>query len=132
MTVTSAMMARLGPLEIDVEDTVKAQLMTDSGVPVEVSLDYLSRRYRRGIEVIGTDATLRLDWARRTLEIENAVEVTQEPVEWAIDLSYQREARRLLAFADDALKPPVDAISGARSMALAGAIRLCSLTSPVR
>jgi predicted dehydrogenase len=132
MTVTSAIMARLGPLDIDVEDTVKAQLRTDSGVPVDVSLDYLSRRYRRGIEVIGTDATLRLDWARRTLEVENAAEVTQEPVEWAIDLSYQREAHRLLAFADEALEPPVDALSGARSMALAGAIRMCSLTTPVR
>ena len=69
--VVGAVVDRLGPLEIDVEDTVKAVLRHSSGVAAEVSLDYLSRRYRRGIEVVGDAATVRLDWARSVLEIED-------------------------------------------------------------
>ncbi len=72
VAVTASMVARVGELDIDVEDTVKALLRTGDGVPVEVSLDYLSRRYRRGVELIGEDATLRFDWARQEIEIDRS------------------------------------------------------------
>ena len=35
------------------EDTVRAVLRTPDGAPVDIALDYLSRDYRRGIEVVG-------------------------------------------------------------------------------
>ncbi|MFQ5558721.1 MAG: Gfo/Idh/MocA family protein, partial [Acidimicrobiales bacterium] len=123
LEVISAVVARLGPLEIDVEDTVRAQLRTPSGVPVEIALDYLSRRYRRGIEVIGTRATIRLDWARHTLEVERAEERRELAVDWDIDRSYQREAERLLAFASGDAQPPVDATVATAGIELARAIR---------
>lgn len=121
--VVGAVVDRLGPLEIDVEDTVKAVLRSDRGLVAEVSLDYLSRRYRRGMEVIGTDATIRLDWARQVLEIEDGDGVMTEPAEAPVATSYERQARRFLDFVVGTTAPPVDAAQGARSVRLADAIR---------
>jgi predicted dehydrogenase len=115
LTVRGALVARLGGLEIDVEDTVRALLTTPDGVPVELALDYLSRTYRRGIEVIGSEATLRLDWARATLETEAADTPVAE--------SYVREAEAFLRFVRDGTPPPVDGAAGLASLRLADAIR---------
>ena len=122
-TVEGAVVDRVGPLEIDVEDTVKALLRHADGAVADVSLDYLSRRYRRGIEVIGTDATIRLDWAREVLEIEGGDSLESEPAATPVLDSYRRQAERFLAFVDGGTAPPVDAAEGARSVHLADAIR---------
>lgn len=122
-TVVGAVVARLGPLEIDVEDTVKALLRHDSGLVADVSLDYLSRRYRRGIEVIGDRATVRLDWARQVTEVEDSAGLTSEAASAPVQTSYQRQAERFLAFVTDGTPPPVDGAEGARSVRLADAIR---------
>jgi predicted dehydrogenase len=127
-TVLGAVVDRLGPLEIDVEDTVKALLRHADGAVAELSLDYLSRRYRRGVEVVGTDATLRLDWARQVLEVEDADGVASEPATTAVMDSYERQAERFLAFVRDGTAPPVDAAEGARSVQLAAAIRNAART----
>ena len=120
--LAGAIVDRIGPLEIDVEDTVRAILRRDDLV-AEISLDYLSRRYRRGVEVIGDAATLRLDWARNVLEVETAE--TCESSAAAVDVrqSYVRQAERFLAFVRGDAAPPVDAVEGARSVDLAERIR---------
>jgi predicted dehydrogenase len=123
LTVAGAVVDRLGPLDIDVEDTVKAVIRAGSGPVAEISLDYLSRRYRRGIEVVGDDATIRLDWSRAVLEIEDAEGVESQPAQVPVDRSYEAEARAFLAFVTDDVPPPVDAAGGARSVRLAHAIR---------
>ena len=122
-TVAGAIVDRVGPLEIDVEDTVKALLRHRSGVVAEVSLDYLSRRYRRGIEVIGTDATIRLDWARQVIEVEDATGVRSHSATTPLLASYERQAEWFLAFVTHGSTPPVNAAEGARSVLLADAIR---------
>ncbi|HVV36064.1 MAG TPA: Gfo/Idh/MocA family oxidoreductase [Acidimicrobiales bacterium] len=121
--VVGAVVDRVGPLEIDVEDTVRALLRRDDGVVAEVALDYLSRRYRRGVEVIGDAATLRLDWARGVLEVETAAGVDASPASADVTESYVRQAERFVAFVRGDAAPPVDATEGARSVALADAIR---------
>jgi predicted dehydrogenase len=121
--VVGAVVDRLGPLEIDVEDTVKAVLRHPSGVVVEVSLDYLSRRYRRGIEVIGERATVRLDWARSVLELEDGDGIDAQPAREPVGHSYARQAERFLAFAAGDAQPPVDGEAAAGSVRLAQAIR---------
>ena len=121
--VLGAEVGRAGPLAIDVEDTVKAVLRHATGVPVDVSLDYLSRRYRRGIEVVGDVATIRLDWARRVIEIEDADDVVVEPARDPVDRSYEVQARRFLAVARGEAAPLVDARTGAQSVRLADRIR---------
>jgi predicted dehydrogenase len=126
-SVLGAVVDRLGPLEIDVEDTVKALLRHATGAVAEVELDYLSRRYRRGVEVIGDKATIRLDWARQVVEIEDNEALLSEPATIPVLESYQRQADRFLAFIAGEAPAPVDAAEGARSVALADAIRRAAL-----
>lgn len=123
LAVVAAIMRRTGPLEIDVEDTVKALLQTPTGVPIELSLDYLSRRYRRGLEVVGTEATVRLDWAAGVIEVEDASGVEREPADTPIGASYELEASTFLAFVAGDEPAPVDARTGAASLDLARRIR---------
>jgi predicted dehydrogenase len=121
--VAGAVVDRIGPLEIDVEDTVKALVRTSAGIPVELSLDYLSRRYRRGIEVIGDEGTVRLDWARRTLELEQDDRREVRPASTPVDRSYEAEARHLLEFARGDTGPSVDVDTALVSLDLADRIR---------
>ena len=121
--VEGAVVDRVGPLEIDVEDTVSAVLRHRTGAVVNLSLDYLSRRYRRGVEVIGADATARLDWARGVIEIEDAKGVESLPADTPVAESYRRQAEHYLRFVAGNGAPPVDAAEGVRSVRLAEAIR---------
>ena len=123
VAVAAALVQRCGDLEIDVEDTVKALLITPGGAPVEVSLDYLSRRYRRGVELVGRDATLRLDWAREVLEIEDAQAVRSQPAAVAVARSYELQARAFVSWLSGGPRLPVDAETGAASLRLALDIR---------
>jgi predicted dehydrogenase len=123
LDVVGAIVSRVGPLEIDVEDTVKALLRTPTGVPVELSLDYLSRRYRRGLEVVGTEATVRLDWATGVIEVEDANDIEREPADAPIGASYELEASTFLAFVTGDAPAPVDARTGAASLELARRIQ---------
>ena len=125
--ILGAFVGRVGPLEIDVEDTVKALLRHQSGVVAEVSLDYLSRRYRRGIEVIGDRATVRLDWARAVLEVEDAAGIEVQTADEPVADSYSRQAERFLAFVAGEVDPPVDGETGAASIRLAASIRAASV-----
>ena len=119
LEVHAAFVGRVGPLEIDVEDTVKALLLADGIVPIEISLDYLSRGYRRGVEVIGTEATVRFDWATQELTVERGGDRRVEIVDTPVARSYEREAQRFLRFVVDGTPPPVDAATGAASLRLA-------------
>ena len=121
--VDAAVVDRCGDLEIDVEDTVKALLTTAAGAPVEVSLDYLSRRYRRGVELVGRDATLRLDWAREVLEIEDADGVRSESADVAVARSYELQAEAFVTWLAGGPPLPVNAAAGAASLRLAMDIR---------
>jgi predicted dehydrogenase len=123
LEVIGAVVERMGPLEIDVEDTVKALLRHEDGVAVELSLDYLSRRYRRGFEAVGDQATVRLDWARAVIEIEDDDGVHAEPADIPVAQSYRREAERFLSFVAGEADAPVDGEAGAAVVRLADQIR---------
>jgi predicted dehydrogenase len=126
LSVTSAVVDRVGDLEIDVEDTVRAQLRAPDGAPVEIALDYLSRDYRRGIEVIGTEATVRLDWARKVIEVADADGVQVEDADVPLDRSYEDEAAAFLGWLDGDDELPVDVESALASLRLADQIRAVS------
>jgi predicted dehydrogenase len=121
--VIGAVLDRLGPLDIDVEDTAHALLRHVDGWTAEVALDYLSRQYRRGVEIVGTEATARLDWARKVLEREANGHVEVRTADVPVDRSYEIEAARFLAFVDGGEAPPVDGIVGLRSLRLSERIR---------
>jgi predicted dehydrogenase len=125
LKVVAAAIDRLGSLDIDVEDSVHALLHAeDPAVTVEVSLDYLSRRYRRGIELVGDMATLRLDWARGVIEIEDREGVEKIEASAAVDSSYEREAIHFLDWIEGRGRPHVDGREGGASLRLADDIRV--------
>ena len=123
LTVNGAIVRRVGDLEIDVEDVALALFEHESGAAVAISLDYLSRAYRRGIEVVGTEGTARLDWATRTITVENAEGRRTEDAVADLADSYVDQAGRFLAWLRGDGKPPVGGREGARSVALADAVR---------
>ncbi len=122
-TVEGAVLDHVGLLELDVEDTVSALLSRNDGTVITVSLDYLSRRYRRGVEVIGSEATARLDWSRGVIEVEDAGGVESHRADTPVSESYRKQAEYFLRFLAGEVQPPVDAAEGARSLRLAEAIR---------
>jgi predicted dehydrogenase len=58
VTNVRAQAARLGDLDIDVEDYAALALTHANGVRSEIHLDYLQRSKRRGCEIVGTEGTL--------------------------------------------------------------------------
>jgi predicted dehydrogenase len=125
LEVLGAFVGRVGPLEIDVEDTVRAILAPpDRSITVEVALDYLARRYRRGIEATGDAATVRLDWARGVVEVEDAGTITVHEATTPVGASYQLQDEAFLAWVRGGPPLPVDGATGAASVALADAIRI--------
>jgi predicted dehydrogenase len=128
LDVVGATVDRVGDLEIDVEDSVHALFRRRDGVTAEVSLDYLSRRYRRGIELIGTDGSIRLDWALQTIEVDGHGECRREEASTAVLDSYAVQADRFLQWIEHDVDPPVDGLTGAASVRYADAIRSAALT----
>lgn len=126
LEVVGAEVATRGELGIDVEDSVHALLRAEGGPSATVELDYLSRRYRRGVEVVGTEATVRLDWARRVLEVEDGLGVRTERADTPVARSYRDEAAALVGWLQGGAPLPVDAATGLRSLELADAIREAS------
>lgn len=122
-TVEGAVMARCSGLAIDVEDVTAAVLRSGSGFPAVVTLDYVSARYRRGLEVVGADATLRLDWVTGTIEVEDASGITVEECSMDVDISYVREAEAFLALVRGSAGPVVSAEEGAATVRLCARIR---------
>ena len=121
--VVGSVVARSGALEIDVEDTVEAIVRTPDRVVASVRLDYLARRYRRGMEITGSAATIRLDWAREVIEVEDADEVRCEAADTPVAASYIRQAEAFVAWVAGGPALPVDSVTGTASVALADAIR---------
>jgi predicted dehydrogenase len=111
-----------GPLDIDVDDTVRAILATSSGVPISVDLDYLSRRYRRGVEIIGTDATARFDWSRAVVEIETAAEIRSQPIDTSVDPTYIEAAEQFLSMVAGGPSDAASGLDGIRSIELVEAL----------
>jgi len=72
-----------GSLGIDSDDAATISLMMGNGLPVEVSLDYISRRPVREYRVVGDRGTLRMDIIARQLVVETSVETRVLPTELA-------------------------------------------------
>ena len=117
---------RLSDLAIDVEDTVRALLRHTSGALCSLELDAVSRRYRRGMELIGTEGTLRLDRARSVVEVENGDGIETVAITEPGTVSYERQAERLLEWVATGRPMPVEGTVGAAAVRLAERIREAS------
>lgn len=87
-----------GSLEIDSDDAATISLMMANGLPLEVSLDYVSRQPVREYRVVGDRGTLRMDILRRELVLQEgdgqARTLPTEAADWDMAGTY------LLAMAD--------------------------------
>ncbi len=77
----SAFTARLGDLNLDVEDTVEITLQYQSGVLGSVHLDYNQRPSAHWMELIGTQGTLRWDNADGAVRLWSS---RDEPAAWQV------------------------------------------------
>ena len=50
--------ASIGPDPIAAEDWARIELQTTEGIPVSLDLDFISRRKRRGCEIVGSDGSV--------------------------------------------------------------------------
>lgn len=130
LRVEGAVVARLGPLEIDVEDTVRALLTNADGVPIGIELDYLARQYRRGMEIVGDRATVTFDWASGEVSIREPEGTTVEHFDVPLAESYVAEMREFLEFVRSGATPTNTAVAGRESVRLATAIRAAAEAAP--
>ncbi|MBX7069478.1 MAG: Gfo/Idh/MocA family oxidoreductase [Microthrixaceae bacterium] len=124
LEVVGAVVGSVGPLEIDVEDMVRAVLRTAAGVPVTIELDYLARQYRRGVEVIGSEATVGYDWSTKEVTVRSSVGTTTEVFHDPLDDAYVAEMASFLGLVASGVHPGVNGGGSAvPSLVLADAIR---------
>lgn len=121
--VAAAVLDHRSDLEVDTEDVAVALLRSADGLPAVVMLDSVSRQYRRGIEVVGDAATVRLDWATGSVTVEGPDGVAVEPFEDTIDESYVAEAAAFLDQIAGRTGPAVPAPEATLSLALCDEIR---------
>jgi predicted dehydrogenase len=122
-SVEGSVMARRSTLEIDTDDVAIALLRRGDGLPALVSLDYVSRQYRRGLEVVGERATVTLDWSAGVIRIASAGGADTEDATASVQESYRAQAAAFLALVRGEARPVVPAAEAAATVRLGSAIR---------
>ncbi len=90
----------LSRLELDADDSAAMTLLMESGLPVQVSMDYVSRRPVREYLVIGDEATLRLDLIQRRLTRDSSAGTETLPCDesdWDMSNTYRTAMADLIA-----------------------------------
>lgn len=124
MQLLHAVAARNSRLAIASEDTALIHLRSATGVLVSVALDYVSRRPVRRIDIVGDEATLRLDMIGKRLEVISAGNIVETYTEgFDVDQAYRAEIAELVIAArtGEATRLPIE--EGLRSNRLAIAAR---------
>jgi predicted dehydrogenase len=121
----TAMLGRVSDLAIETEDVVAAVLRRGDGILVEVHLDYLQREPANRIEVIGAEGILRWDFHARQLHAYRASigSATDETIAVEPNVMYEAELREFLECVTQERASAVDGYEGARTLALAVAVR---------
>ena len=90
---------RVSDLTEDADDSATISLLMQSGLPVQVSLDYVARQPIREYVVVGTRGTFKLDFQSQTLELANEQGIQNiklDQSDWNMDLTYLKAMRDLL------------------------------------
>ena len=94
-----AIAGRRTDLTDDADDSATMSLLMRSGLPVQVSLDYVARQAIREYVVIGTQGTLTLNFPAKTLKLADEREtrsIKLADVDWDMDFTYFAAMRDLL------------------------------------
>ena len=90
---------RTGGLQIESDDAAAITLQMKSGLPVQVTLDYTSRKAVREYRVIGDKGTLTLDIVNRKFSFETTSgknDLPTEPSDWDMAATYKIAMQELL------------------------------------
>lgn len=94
-----AVAGRSGSLEMEADDAAVLSLLMKSGLPVQVSLDCVSRKPVREYRVVGGAATLRLDMMARELDRigpDGVRSLPTEPADWDLAGTYLAAMKDLM------------------------------------
>ncbi len=136
VVAVSANIARIGNLDIDVDDCVDLALDFASGARGSVHMDLLQRVPRRKILVAGSKGSLKWDYFTDTLRIGRSAADGWRDVE-ALKLAdrndmYVNELKAFLACADNGLAAPIDGAAGRNVLAVVEAARRSQQTDQTR
>lgn len=113
-------------LASDTEDLAEVTIRFQSGVIAQVHLDYVQRRYRRNLQVIGDMGTLFWDYPTHTVTIhgaEPAGDKTIQIEDGDANAMYLEEMRHFVRCLEAGEPPLVDGTEGLRSLRLAEAAK---------
>jgi predicted dehydrogenase len=112
--------AKRSSLDIACEDVALLHLSGDDGLPISISLDYVSRTPVRSIEIIGEAASARLDFVARQLTLSGA-DGELERVEdgFDVDAAFRLELLELLNAGEDGRGTRLPLHEGLRATQLA-------------
>jgi predicted dehydrogenase len=125
----SAFTARLGDLDIDVEDTAEVSLRYSSGALGSVHLDMIRRTPLRYCSILGSDGSLTWDALKRQTTIAAPGSDAPEMVhagDTANHNAYQAELAHFLDCVADGSKPAVTGEDGLRAVQLVEAAKQAS------
>lgn len=95
---------RMSGITEDADDSATISLLMQSGLPVQISLDYVARQPIREYVVVGTRGTFKLNFQTQTLELadeRNVRCIKLDESDWAMDLTYLTAMRDLLSAMQD-------------------------------
>jgi predicted dehydrogenase len=121
----TGMLAKISDLEIDTEDVASAVLRLDSGVLVEVHVDYLQRHAQNRVELIGSDGVMTCDFHDQAIRWRRAgvTAWTEEAVPAEVNAMYVAELREFVECVAAGRRPVPDGAEGRKTLAVACAVR---------
>jgi predicted dehydrogenase/RimJ/RimL family protein N-acetyltransferase len=121
----SASLRQLSDLKLaGVEDVATLDLELAGGAQATVTLDYLDREYHRGCRIVGSEATLRWDWAAEEVTVtDGAGRRTAHAAPNDVDATYRDELAQFVAAVRDGGPPATDATAARRVLEVVDAAR---------
>lgn len=130
-----ARLARLGDLEIDVEDTAEVILSHAGGAMSSVHLDYLRRPPRHRLEITGSAGSLTWDNEDGAVHWWTAADrvwqVAGLPADFERNTMFIEEMRHFIAVADGLEKPACSLEEGIKALETVDAVRRASIEGRV-
>ena len=121
------MAGKVSGLTIDTEDLVAALIRFESGVVVELHLDYLQPTYRRGLEIIGEGRALVWDYIDQTIRLytpdNNTYQVIQESIGTERNTMFLEEMEHFAKCLRRECVPELDARGGRSALVLAETLK---------
>ena len=113
-------------LELEVEDVVGVLLDFASGVIGSIALDYASGVYRRGLQIVGEEASLSWRWGQPVVLLEQDGAVTELPVS-GVEAMYERLIDDFLAAVAERRAPRTSGDEGLAVLRIVDAARRFAL-----